>query len=283
MPGAQAIQVYHLKRLSVTITIALSTAAVLVLAGTGQAWAAQTDYLARARQFYNDRQYEQAIATAERALATPALAARAKLIIGRAHLERFRTTAATADLLAGRAALAAVRPDTLSPGERLDLLLGLGEALYLDSRFGAAAELFSSALDSLTAADARDTTLDWWASAQDRLVQSGDADPTRAYQEIAARMEDELGRNPASTTAAYWLAAASRGAGHLDRAWNAAIAGWVRAVLSPTRGLALRSDLDLLVLTAIIPERARELGGDREQTIAALIAEWERVKSEWKH
>jgi tetratricopeptide (TPR) repeat protein len=254
---------------------------VFVLAGSGWARAAETDWLVRARQLYNERQYDQAIAAAERALSTPALASGARLVIGRSRLEKFRATATLADLVAGRVALAAVRPTELAPRERADLLVGLGEALYLDNRFGAAAELFASVLDSLGAAETRETVLDWWASALDRLVQAGDANRVRAYGRVVSRMEDELERNPASTTAAYWVAAASRSAGHLDRAWNAAVAGWVRAVLSPAHGAALRSDLDHLVLTAIIPERARELGGDREQVAAALKEEWEAVKREW--
>jgi tetratricopeptide (TPR) repeat protein len=254
-----------------------------LLAGSVHARAAETDWLARARQFYNQRQYDQAIAAAERALTIPASAAGARLVIGRSHLERFRATATVADLVAGRAALAAVRPDGLAARDRLDLLVGLAEVLYLDNRFGAAAELFASALDStLAAPEARDTILDWWASARDRLVRAGEANHETAYRQVVTRMDQELGQNPASTTAAYWLAAASRGAGDLDRAWNAAVAGWVRAVLSPTGAAALRADLDHLVLTAIIPERARELGGDREQVTAALKEEWEAVKRDWK-
>jgi hypothetical protein len=42
-------------------------------------------------------------------------------------------------------------------------------------------------------------------------------------------MEKELAADPGSAPASYWLAAASRGAGNLERARNAAMAGWVTA------------------------------------------------------
>ena len=73
---------------------------------------------------------------------------------------------------------------------------------------------------------------------------------------IVERMRSELALDPGSSPASYWLAAAARGTGYLDRAWQAAIAGWVRASLARDRGAALRADLDRLATEAIIPERA---------------------------
>ena len=95
-------------------------------------------------------------------------------------------------------------------------------------------------------------------------------------------MEDELRLEPGSVIANYWLVVAARGAGDLDRAWDAALAGWVRAALgSDTAGL--RADLDRVVIDALIPERAR-MRPPREQAdaVASMRAEWERVKTEWK-
>jgi hypothetical protein len=48
-------------------------------------------------------------------------------------------------------------------------------------------------------------------------------------------------------------------------------------------GAALRSDLDQLVTTAIIPERARALAGtgDAKPGAEAMAAEWEQLKSLW--
>ena len=77
--------------------------------------------------------------------------------------------------------------------------------------------------------------------------------------------------------ALYWLSAAARGQGDLQAAWDAAQAGWVRASLSPTRGPALRNDLDRLMHRAIVPERSRILAQPPE----TLIAEWEQFKEKW--
>ena len=66
---------------------------------------------------------------------------------------------------------------------------------------------------------------------------------------------------------------------------TAAIAGWLRARVAPDKGAALRADLDWLVQTAIIPERARELSGasrDTREAVDVMAAEWEHLKSEWK-
>lgn len=244
---------------------------------------AQPDALGRARLFYNQQQYDQAIASAEKALRTPASADSARLVIGRSYLERFRGTANPADLESGRTALRQVQPALLPPRDQTQLLIGLGEALYLDNEFGAAAQVFSSALGNTAPADLRDTLLDWWASSLDRVALTQAAGQKEdMYTTIADRMEDELARDPSSTSAAYWLAAASRGAGDLDRAWNAAIAGWVRALLSARRGEALRADLDHLVETAIIPERARTMGPDRDRAVADLQNQWHAVKANWK-
>ena len=80
--------------------------------------------------------------------------------------------------------------------------------------------------------------------------------------------------------AAYWLPAAHRALGELERAWDTAISGWVRSVLAGEAGADLRADLDRLVLQAIIPERVRAQAAgdlDRERLAADLRAAWETV------
>ena len=84
--------------------------------------------------------------------------------------------------------------------------------------------------------------------------------------------------HPGSATASYWLAAAARGRGDLLAAWDAAEAGWLRASLASDHGVALREDLDRLMLRAIVPERARMLS----QPAESLRLEWERFKEQWK-
>jgi tetratricopeptide (TPR) repeat protein len=284
MPGTRASQLYRTQRLSRACSIARLPAVLLAVTATlGAASPPQSDALARARLLYNQQQYDQAIAAAEGAVRIPTLADSARLVIGRCYLERFRQTASPQDLEAGRNALRQVQAARLPAGERAELLVGLGESLYLDNAFGAASEIFSSALGPSTPDDVRDSVLGWWASSLDRLALTRAPDDREdIYAQIVTRMEEELERSASSTSAAYWLAAASRGAGNLERAWNAAIAGWVRALLSPLRGAALRADLDHLVETAIIPERAREMGTDRERAVASLRAEWEGIKQNWK-
>ena len=126
--------------------------------------------------------------------------------------------------------------------------------------------------------------LDWWASALDRDAQTRPPERRGAeFERIIARMETEIRDDPGSGPANYWLAVAARGAGDLDRAWAAAVAGWVRAQLSPETMVALRADLDRLVTQAIIPERARTRPArDQQEATVSLRSEWDLVKSQWK-
>lgn len=247
--------------------------------------AAAADPLGEARRLYNLGQYDAAERAAEDAARDRATAQGARLVLGRIYLERYRRTGEEADLSSGREALMGIDARLLDPRERLELMVGAGEALYLEDRFGPAAELFGSALDGDTLLEpaAYERLLDWWATAFDRLAQTRPRDAREPlYRRVVERMEQEVARTPGSTPAAYWLAAASRGAGDLDRAWNAAIAGWARAPFAFDRGAALRADLDRLVVQVIIPERAARLNTrDTRQAIAGMVAEWESFKTSW--
>jgi hypothetical protein len=76
---------------------------------------------------------------------------------------------------------------------------------------------------------------------------------------------------------------ALRGSGDIERAWHVAVAGWVRSTLSPETTGELRADLDRLVMQALIPERSRLMSvRDPLEAVAALRAEWELVKEQWK-
>ena len=96
-------------------------------------------------------------------------------------------------------------------------------------------------------------------------------------------MTEEIAEYPGSTAAGYWLAAAARASGDVERAWHAALAGWLRATLADDRGAALRADLDRLVTQAIIPERAARLApkGDPKEAQTSMTAEWELFKKTW--
>jgi hypothetical protein len=242
---------------------------------------AADDPLARARQLYNEHQYEAAIAAAEQARHTPSRADAADLVAARAYLERFRESSASDDLTNARDRLGRLDPQRLGPRERTEYVVGLGETLFFDGAFGAAATVFDSVLQSrdLLAADARERVLDWWASALDREARPrSDIDRQAVYQRIRARMDGELATRPGSSTAAYWLAAAARAQGDVQAAWDAAQAAWVRSALTSDRGAALREDLDRLVLRAIVPDRAKATA----QSPESLRAQWEQFKERWK-
>ena len=244
--------------------------------------AAEPAALARARTLYNAADYDGAIAAAADARRQPAAADAAALVLARAHLERYRQRADPADLSAAREALQAVNQNVLGRRDRVDLLVGLGQSLFLGEAFGAAAELFDAALVQGAALPPRARTLllDWWASALDREAQSRPIERRiPVFERIVLRMEDELRTDPGSAPASYWLAVATRGAGDLERSWDAAIAGWVRASLDPETATAVRADLDRLVTQALIPERARQRPAGAAE---ALRDEWELIKSQWQ-
>jgi tetratricopeptide (TPR) repeat protein len=247
--------------------------------------AARPDALAAARRFYNEGQYEQAIEAARQAAATPSLAASARLISGRAYLERFRKNTGADDLDHARADLRSVDDHALDGREQLELQIGFAELLYCDERYGAAAEMLDPLLDAAAtlAPDGHDRAVDWWASSLDREAQAMPREARPAiYARITHRMEDELRRSPSSLTASYWLAAATRGQGDLDRAWSAASAAWVRTALHPDAATNVRADIDKLVVQGIIPERVAAVPArDRRQALVAMTADWEQFKKNW--
>jgi tetratricopeptide (TPR) repeat protein len=261
----------------------LSALLALVLLGAAPLQAA--DPLAEARRLYNLGQYDTAARYAREASKVPATMEAGRLVLGRIHLERFRRTAESVDLTQAREALKSVNAQVLEPRERAELIVGIGECLFLEDRFGMAAETFERALDSSQelGPEAHERVLDWWATSLDRLALSRPRDMREPfYQRVLTRMEKELSRDPASAPAAYWFAAALRGAGQLDRAYDAAVAGWITAPLGRDYGAALRADLDRLVLQGIIPERgARLQPRDPKQATAVMSAEWEAVKAAW--
>lgn len=264
--------------------VALWTIAIAVLGATGVAAspaAEKVDALTRARTLYNQRQFEAAVGAAEQARLVPARADSADLIAARAYLERFRESAASDDLMNARDRLRRLDPQRLAPRERGEFIVGLGETLFFDGSYGAAANVFESVLTRADdpGPDARERVLDWWASAIDRDARPRtDLERQAMYLRMRDRMLSELSAQPGNAAASYWLAVAARGQGDLQAAWDAAQAGWVRAPLAPGRGAALRADIDRLVLHAIVPERAKATAQPPDQ----LKLEWERFKERWR-
>lgn len=261
--------------------IFLLACALLSVAGRLSA----ADALSDARRLYNQGQYDAAARAARDAVRVPATADGARVVLGRIQLERYRQTAAPDDLADAIGAFRAVDARPLDARERIELTVGMGEALYLDDHFGAAAALFESVLDpsSLLGPPAHERVLDWWATALDRQALARPVgDRTAIYGRIATRMAAEIAKDAGSAPAGLWLAAATRGAGDLDSAMNEATAGWVRAALARDRGVALRADLDRLMVQGILPDRAARLPGrDHAQALAGMVGEWEAFKARW--
>jgi hypothetical protein len=260
---------------------------MLLLTGLGQeAFANEPPALAKARSLYNAGDFAGAIDSASVARKDAMWADAAALVVARAHLEQYRQGADAEDLAAARAALAAVRAAALSPRDQVDLIIGLGQSLYLGEIYGAAAELFETALSRSALLSARDRLLllDWWATSLDREAQGRPPDRrARVFERISTRMNEEIQRDPGSPVANYWLAVSARGAGDIDGAWNSAVAAWVRSTLSPETTAGLRDDIDRLVTQALIPERSRTLvSRDPQEAVTALRTEWELIKQQWK-
>jgi hypothetical protein len=247
---------------------------------------AQRAELGRARELYNQRQFDAAIEAAEAARKTPSIADAATVVLARGHLERYRERANPEDLSAARMALGTVRVVNLDSRDTVDFLMALGEALFFDDDFGAAAILFESGIDAAFAegTPTAEAMLEWWGSAMERHADGLEREPRlAAFTRLRDRMSRELSRNPGSAAAAYWIVVGTRGAAEPIEAWEAAIAGWVRARLAGPYSAKLRADLDKLVLEGIIPDRVRAVAPDRRpQTESDLKGEWAVVKERWK-
>jgi len=110
-----------------------------------------------------------------------------------------------------------------------------------------------------------------FAGALDRDAQARPpAERYAVYVRIGQRMNEEAAKDPGSSAARYWIIAAARNAGDLDRAWSGAIAAWILAPLGHDRGATLRADLERLVVQAIIPERAARLIHERRMGPAII-------------
>jgi len=244
---------------------------------------AAPDPLVTARRLYNEGKLDAALAAARQAAANPATASSARLVMGRIYLEQYRLSTNGAELESARTELRAVEARALDQRERIELQVGVAALLFYEEHFGAAAELLEPLVESSAtlAPDAHERALDWWATALERQAQLS-TDRLAAFMRISGRMAQELRRDPSSAPANYWLAAAARASGDLDRAMAAASAGWIRAGMIGERGAALRADLDRLVNEAIIPDKAARLPQrDRRQAVTTLSADWEDFKKIW--
>jgi hypothetical protein len=265
-------------------TSALSAALVILLFATSAY--GQRAELAKARSAYNEQRFDEAVEAALVAQKSPATSDAATVVLARSYLERYRQRANPADLAAARSQLGNVRVSNIDARDHVDFLMALGETLFFEENYGAAAELFESGLDGAIAQGPTtgEAMLDWWGSSVERQADGLEREPReRVFGHMRDRMARELARNPGSAAAAYWIVVGTRGAGDPVGAWDAAIAGWVRARIAGGRAATLRADLDKLMLEGIIPDRVRLLSADkRGQAESDLRTEWAVVKERWK-
>ena len=243
------------------------------------------DEIVEARRLYNQGRFDEAFDTAQTVWQLSRSEASA-VVLARSRLERFRADGQSAELEAAHDLLQRVDPRLLSPMERTEWELGIAAELYLRDEFGPAAEILDRLLreDTVTGAD-QDRLVDWWASAVDHTAHGRRlSERVRLYERLADRLDVVLARHPTSAAATYWLVAATRGAGDLQRAWNLGVAGWIRAGSNNT---ALRTDLDRLVLQGVVPDlavsRTSRPHADAVtiDVMAQLADEWESVKARW--
>ena len=174
--------------------------AVALMSGLPVAASAQNARadLARARTAYNQREFNEAIAAAIEARSNADTADAAAIVLARAHLERYREGADPTDLSTARLVLGSVHPGTLDERDQVELLLAMGEALFLEDEFGAAAELLESALaKSRIDPMLTESMLEWWGSAVERRASAAVARRPSEPLRSAGRTHDDRGRaNP---------------------------------------------------------------------------------------
>src|SRR5688572_14359304 len=134
-------------RLLTVLRTALCAIALLSSADSVAA-AHAPDQIALARRLYNEGKFDEALEAARKALATPATATSARLVMGRIQLERYRQAPVAATLEDAKAVLRAVDPHVLDQRERIELQVGLATLLFFEDRFGAAAELLDPVVGS---------------------------------------------------------------------------------------------------------------------------------------
>ena len=240
----------------------------------------------RARS-YNQRQFDGAIEAATAAQKMPATADAATVVLARAHLERYRERANPDDLSAARVALGTVRVSNLDTRDHVDFLMALGEALFFEDDYGAAATLFESGIDRAIAqgSETGEAMLEWWGSAVERHADALERDGRiNAFRRLRDRMARELARNPGSAAAAYFLVVA-----HAEAAANRSRPGMPRSPAGSARGWPARDRRRCAPIStswcwkASFPIACSAMPADRRaQAESDLRAEWAVVKERWK-
>ena len=263
---------------------------VLVLAAgaaTASAGPADRGALARARTAYNAGRFDAAIGAARNAAEVAGDTDPARLVLGRALLERYRQSGDARDLQEARDVLRAADPGKLGPADRAELLVGLGQWLFFTDRFGPAAELFEvAAARPLTGGDAAtDRVLDWWASALDRQAQATPAARDRIYGRVFERMEQRApsripDRSPPTTG---WSPRRARSVISTARGrprWPRGCVRHSRATVGPRCGPISIDSCSPRSSPSVRGKRSSD-GGNERQAADTMAHAWERFKADW--
>ena len=169
---------------------------------------------------------------------TPAQPLLSHLIIGRVRLERYRSPRHRCSGARRRRGRFSRRRSARAQSTRAAGAAGRAGRCCCSSMIASApAPSCWSRCSTRTASlapDAHDRAVEWWAIALDAQAQAQPPDRSpAAYQRSVDADGAGAAARPGLGAAGYWLAAASRDAGDLERAWAAALAAWVRASLAP--------------------------------------------------
>src|ERR1700756_4745817 len=107
-------------RLAAIALLVLCSGVAAAGRATGAGRTAGIDALLRARQLYNDGDFEGALGAAEQARLVPSRAVAAALVAARAYLERFRLSADDGDLANARLRLRRLDPIRFDARERVE-------------------------------------------------------------------------------------------------------------------------------------------------------------------
>ena len=243
--------------------------------------------LAKARALYNAGDYDGAISAAAVARRDPAARRRRRAGHRARRISSATGSAPTPPIWrAAREALGVVRVRALTPRDQVDLLVGLGQSLYLGETSAPPRSCSTprSSRASLLPERDRLLLLDWWATALDREAQTRPADRRARVLRAHRRADGGELRQRSGERGRELLARGRRPrqpATSIAPGMPRSPPGCARRSTPERR--ALRADLDRLVTQALIPERARTRPA-REQpdSMAALRAEWDLVKQQWK-
>jgi hypothetical protein len=241
-----------------------------------------SEQILHAKYLYNAGYYQQAIDEARKVKADEPTAPQVDLLLSRSYTQLYRITKEAKHLDLARAhMLAALKGYPFEhPWENHELVTGLAEIHYWDDERGPAAELFHSVIlegNKKIAPQSYANAVDWWASTLTGLIANmNPTDPIKVSteKEIKSTIEkayrQSYGGEP---VLAYWMALVHVREGNVGKAWDVAVAGYVRALPQSHPDTEDISDkLANYIEQVIIPKSP-----DRDNK----LKRWNAIKERW--